>query len=397
MDYMALNSRRRLWFHVVMTASSPRGRSRRDTGAPTLRLDGLRLSSDTPPLNVTVHEGECLALLALSERENGLSRFADVLSGRALPADGRVFVAEKDVTALLPAARGGAAVVGRHTPLFGHMTVRDNIGFPFRAKGLSRAAARQAAVHHLALLGLERHADAFPADLAPDIRIRVAFARALATDPAVIVLNDVFAGLDGEMRRDLRQRLDRLRRARMLTLLLLTRDREEALTAARRIGVLADGVLLQLGDAGTLIERPACPRVAVAMGDANLLVGAVMALEDDVARVRLACGAEMEALADPDLEEGDLVDLCVRPDQISPLFLRGQTNEEAESALGATLTDIIHLGDVVQLRFRLAEGTEINVHRPPASIPGLAKPGADALLAWQPMNAMAFPTGTNQE
>lgn len=362
--------------------------------SPTLVLEGLVCSSNGPRLDLVLRAGECVALLDLDDGPQGLAPLAETLAGHTSPAAGRIVVNSVDVT-VGEIGRRGLATVGRRDPLFPPLTVRENVAFPARARGASATEASRSASEWLALLGLESIADRRPEALGSGERIRTAIARALASNPSALVLDDIFVGLDGETRRDLHHRLARLRLARGLTLLLITRDRADALTGANRIGVVAEGSLLQLADAGTLIERPHCARVATAMGDANVLIGLILSLDDDIAQVRLAAGGVAEAMADPDLREGDLVELCVRPAQIAPMFPRGATRDD-DDGLPATLQDIAHLGDVLRLRFRLEDGSDLIVHRPPGSLPPGVVAGRPARLAWRPGGALAFPSTTKQ-
>lgn len=363
---------------------------------PALVLAEVSPRKNGPSVSLSVGEGECIALLTLSGDGEDLRLLSDTLTGFHPAAKGTVTVAGQDVTARAPGRRG-LAVAGPRDGLFDHLTVRENVAFPLKARRVPAADVVRLTGEKLALLGLEAVADQKPAGLSDGLRVRTALARALATDPACLILEDVFSGLGSETRRDLHQRLARLRRARGVSLLLLTRDRQDALAAASRIGVMADGALLQLDTAAMLTERPASARVAEVMGDACVLVGITLAVEDDIARVRLACGGEMEAVADPDLMPGDLTDLCIRPGQIAPMFRRGRpAPEDEEGTLSATLVEILYPGEFIALRFRLADGTEIMVHRPPGSLPPRTAPGQSALLAWNPGSAVAFPSGGKQ-
>ena len=355
----------------------------------TFLADAISLQPALPPLSFALYAGECLALLFLDDTENALQLLADILAGHRRPTAGRLVVGEEEITSRPSGARS-LVVVGPRDGLFEHLSVRDNVAFPLRARRRPAQEITHRVEQMLALLGLDKWAYRRPAALKPADRIRVAVARALTTDPAVIVLEDIFSGLDSEARSGLHNRLSRLQRARNISMLLLTRDRGDAVTGAHRIGVVAQGHLLQTGTASQLIERPASARVAVAMADANVLVGMALDIEDDIVRARLACGGEMEALADADIEVNDVVDLCIRPNQIAPMMSRGALPDETEGSLPATLTDIRNVGDLLTLRFRLADGTEVTVHRPPGSLPPGTAPGQTALLAWRPSAALAF-------
>ncbi|MBB3883047.1 ABC transporter ATP-binding protein [Acetobacter oeni] len=345
------------------------------------------------PLTFSMHRGECLALFDLSDPARAPGLLTDMLAGYLPLLSGQITVAGKDITARPPGKRS-IGIVSHREVLFDHLTVRENVAFSLRVRRVAPSDLRRLTNEHLALLGLDSLADLFPPALSDGQYIRTSLARVLASDPAIIVLDNIFAGLNAETRRDIHLRLTRLRRARALSLLLITRDRSDALTAALRIGVVADGAMLQLGTASDLIERPVSSRIARSMGNANSLVGIVLSVEDDIARVRLACGGEMEAIADPALKGGNLTDLCVRPGQIAPLFQRGRdaSPEESHGYLSASLLEAVHLGDFIFLRFRLEDGTEMIVHRPPGGLgPGISA-GSPALLAWRAENALAFPS-----
>lgn len=362
------------------------------TPSATLSVDTINLASDRPSFSFTLHAGECLALLLLNDSAQTLGALSDILSGHRPAGNGRLTLLGQDISRR-PVGQRGLAVVGARDPLFEHLSVRNNLAFPLRARKLPQDQATHKIAQLLALLGLELQADALPSALTVSERLRAQLARALATDPAVIILEDIFAGLDSETRTDIHQRLIRLQRARETSFLLLTRDRSDALTAASCIGIIADGALLQIGSATELMERPVSARVAAAMTDANILTGLAITVEDDIVQTRLACGGTMEALAEGDVAEDDLVELCIRPGKIALMFPRGATSTDgAEGSLPATLSDIRNLGDVLVLRVRLADSTEMTVHRPAGSLPPGVAVGQTVLLAWGPSAAVVFPS-----
>lgn len=358
----------------------------------TLTVDTISLTSDSPAFSFTLHTGEYLALLMLNDSGEALGTLSDILSGHRHSGNAHLTLLGQNVSRR-PAGQRGLAVVGARDPLFAHLSVRNNLAFPLRAGKRPQDQVAHKTVQLLALLGLEQQADAFPSSLTASERLRAQLARALATDPAIIILEDIFAGLDSETRADIHQRILRLRRARDTSFLLLTRDRADALTAANRIGVIADGALLQIGPATELMERPASPRLAVAMTDANRLTGLAITVEDDIVQTRLACGGTMEGLAEGDVSEGDLVELCIRPGRIALMFPRGPVNaDDTNGSLPATLSEIRNLGDLFVLRVRLADSTEVIVHRPAGSLPPGVASGQTVLLAWGPSAAVVFPS-----
>lgn len=332
-------------------------------------------------------KGSCLALLG--DRQAGGPLLLDVVAGHAAPSSGSIELAGQAVTHRSAAARP-LAIVSPRDPLFPHLSVRGNAGFPLRARRMIAGERRRRVEEALALLGLEGLAAARPAGLDPEARVRALLARALAREPQALLLDDPFALLDAQPRRRLQRALRRLVRARNLTVLLATGDRDEALLLGDEIGILQAGRLHQVGSATALLDHPADPVVAERLGDANLLTGRVVATDDEVALVRLSCGHEMEAEPGEPLQEGALCVLCVRPDRIATAFLGRPGVAPEAGSLPASLIDAIHFGDHLRLRFRLADGSEILVRRPPAALVGEMRPDRPALLAWQPHQARVF-------
>ncbi len=362
--------------------------------SPRLEVDGLRLASASAgqvsgkPFSLALAGGECVTLLATQKAD--ASSLLDMLAGHREAAAGRVRVDGDDITNKPPAQRA-VGILSDRDPLFSHLSVRNNVAFPLAVRRL-REPGRGHRVHAtLALLGLETQADRHVGRLDPPAAVRAALARVLVCDPAVLLLDDALGLLDPVQRRDMQQLIRRLARARGFGLLLATGDREEALSMGDRIGILSGPALRQLGTAAELLDRPADESVAVGFGEANSLTGHVAWIEDDIAHVRLGAGPSMDAMASDGLAAGALCVLCVRPERIAVAFVSSGTETLGRDALAATLSDVVHLGDHLRMRFRLAGGGELLVRRP-ASQP-MAGLHADrpALLAWPAMHATAFP------
>ena len=289
-------------------------------------------------------------------------------------------------------------IVSVRDPLFPHLTVRRNVEFPLLAAGVPGAERRRRVGETIALLGLDGVAAGHPRELDPEMAVRGASARAVVTEPRLLLLDDPFAPLEALPRQALQRILRRLVRARGLTALLVTGDRNEALLLGDEIGLLERGRLHQSGPARRLLDRPADATVAQRLGDANLLTGRVVRIDDEVALVRLACGHEVEAEPGEPVREAALCVLCVPPDRIATAF-PGRAGGEPGSFPGsfhgshmlpATLQEAVHFGDHLRLRFRLADGGEVLVRRPPAAVTTELHANRPALLAWQPHHARVF-------
>ena len=379
---------------------------------PCLVLDGLVPIKPAlgnpgaiPPLSLTIQTAERVALLAgratdaasqtgvdrLADVDKlaDVDRLADVIAGHARPDAGRILLDGADIT-MLPPAQRRIGVISTRDPLFGHLSVHDNVAFPLAARRLREPERGHRVRQTLALLGLEAQAAQHPAALDPAAAFRVALARILVLDPALVLLDDPLRLLDPSSRRAMHQLLRRLARARSLTLLFITRDREEALMMGDRIGILDGPHLRQIGTATELLDRPADEKVASSFGEANCLTGQVEWVEDDVARVRLSAGPSMEAMATDGLVPGALCVVCIRPERVATAFVTGASDALGDDALPATLLDVVHLGDHLRLRFRLTGGGELLVRRPASQPTSGLRADRPALLAWQPAHATAF-------
>ena len=184
--------------------------------------------------------------------------------------------------------------------------------------------------------------------------------------------------------------LRRLARARGLTLLLATADREEALMMGDRIGVLDGLKLRQLASAAELLDRPADEIVATGFGEANSLTGKVEWIEDDVTGVRLSAGTCKEAMATPSMSPRAHCAVCIRPETIALPLVSNAGTAFGVDALVGTLSNVVHLGDHLRLRFRLAGGGEVLVRRPAAQPMSGLRLDRPAELAWQAAHAVAF-------
>lgn len=372
---------------------APKQRSTRPSRPkPVLEVVGLRAAIDAPPVDLSLKPGATLTLFG--NQPAALSRLLDVLAGFLPSLGGTITVSGENVTSRPPAERR-MRIVSPRDPLFPHLDLRDNIAFSLRASRQGRTEARAAAGRMISLLGLDGIAGLRPAELSPEQSLRVRLARALVTSPDVLLLDDPLHTLDPHAARRIPILLGTLSRALNLSVIQSVSRREDALRSGGEIAVFHDNRLLQCADAARLYDRPDCVEVATLFGETNTLPGQVLDIGDDVARVHLACGGIVDAMAAENLAEGQECLVCVRPDRISPFFgAQGLgMDEEGETPVRGVLTDSTHLGDHIRMRVRCAEGTEIELRRPPLQAQKIPAPGTAVQLAWPATHATAFPPG----
>lgn len=220
------------------------------------------------PLNIDVKAGEFVTFLGPSGC--GKSTTLRILGGFESPDEGRILLNGKDVTAL-PPERRKVNMVFQDYALFPHMTVRKNVAFGLELQGMGRAQIK-ARIEELAqFLELGALLDRYPDQLSGGQRQRVALCRALAPDPALLLLDEPLGALDAKLRGQVQQELKQIQRRTDKTFFFVTHDQEEAMTMSDRIVVMNQGRVEQDGTPEELYFHPTTRFVAEFVGETNLL------------------------------------------------------------------------------------------------------------------------------
>lgn len=227
-------------------------------GRETVALDGVDL---------TIRAGEFFTLLGPSGC--GKTTLLRILAGLEEPDSGTLVIGGKDITEVPPHKRSVNTVFQSYA-LFPHLSVRDNLAFGLKMRGVS-AEQRQAKVVEIAQfikLGdlVERRVD----QLSGGQRQRIALARALICEPAVLLLDEPLSALDAGLRGQLQVELQRVQKRLGMTFVFVTHDQDEAMVMSDRIAVLDGGNIQQVGTPAEVYERPATAFVARFMGHENL-------------------------------------------------------------------------------------------------------------------------------
>jgi osmoprotectant transport system ATP-binding protein len=209
-----------------------------------------------------VEAGQMLALVG--DSGSGKTTTLKMINRLVAPDAGRVVVEGRDAAAVEPhALRRSIGYVFQGIGLFPHMTVAENVEVPLRLLGWPRERRDARVAELLALVELDPSlAGRSPAALSGGEQQRVGVARALASSPRVMLLDEPFGALDPLTRDRLQRSFDDLRRRLALTAVFVTHDMAEALILADRIGVMRDGRLVQIGTPAELARAPAADVVA---------------------------------------------------------------------------------------------------------------------------------------
>jgi iron(III) transport system ATP-binding protein len=185
---------------------------------------------------------------------------------------GTVRQAGRDISRLPPAQRD-YGIVFQSYALFPNLSVFDNVAYGLVNRRAPRAAIAARVAELLKLVGLPDAGAKYPSQLSGGQQQRIALARALATSPGLLLLDEPLSALDALERVRLRQEIRLLQQRLGVTTIMVTHDQEEALSMADRIVVMNQGAIEQVGSALEIYREPASPFVADFVGKVNVLAG----------------------------------------------------------------------------------------------------------------------------
>ena len=235
-----------------------------DLSRPELRAKTGCLAA-VRDVSFDIQSGEVFVVMGLSG--SGKSTLVRCLTRLIEPTSGEVridgeSVREMSAKRLRELRRHRVAMVFQHFGLLPHRQVLDNVAYGLEIQGQGRTERHQRATQMLELVGLNGHEHLYPEQLSGGMQQRVGLARALATDPAVLLFDEPFSALDPLIRRDMQAEVRRLHAEVGKTMVFITHDLAEALTLGDRIAVLRDGDLVQVGTPEELVGAPADDYVA---------------------------------------------------------------------------------------------------------------------------------------
>jgi len=239
-----------------------------------LRLQGIRKSFGTfqalRDIDLTIARGEFVCFLGPSGC--GKTTLLRIIAGLETQTAGRILQGERDISVLPPADRD-YGIVFQSYALFPNLSVADNVSYGLVNRRDAKASIAARVDELLKLVGLPGSGAKFPAQLSGGQQQRIALARALATAPGLLLLDEPLSALDALERVRLRQEIRSLQQKLGVTTIMVTHDQEEALSVADRIVVMNHGAIEQVGTPLEVYRDPATPFVADFVGKINVLSG----------------------------------------------------------------------------------------------------------------------------
>ena len=219
-------------------------------------------------ISLDIRKGEFICFLGPSGC--GKTTLLRIIAGLDVQTSGAVFQGGRDISRLPPALRD-YGIVFQSYALFPNLNVADNVAYGLVNRKVSRSDIRARVTELVKLVGLPGSEAKFPGQLSGGQQQRIALARALATSPGLLLLDEPLSALDALERVRLRGEIRALQQTLGVTTIMVTHDQEEALSVADRIVVMNHGVIEQVGTPMDIYREPASPFVADFIGKVNAL------------------------------------------------------------------------------------------------------------------------------
>lgn len=210
--------------------------------------------------SLTIGAGEIFVIMGLSG--SGKSTLVRLLNRLIEPTAGRILVDDIDInqlsdTEMRALRRKDISMVFQSFALMPHMTVLDNTAFGLELAGVERDERQQQAALALEQVGLAGWGASYPDELSGGMQQRVGLARALASDPSILLMDEAFSALDPIIRTEMQSELMRLQQVKRRTIVFISHDLDEAMRIGDRIAIMKDGQIVQVGTPDDILRNPA--------------------------------------------------------------------------------------------------------------------------------------------
>ncbi len=255
----------------------------------SIRIEHVRKSygdvTVVKDFSLDVADGEFVVLVGPSGC--GKSTMLKIVAGLEEASAGQVHIGARDVTDLAPGDRD-IAMVFQNYALYPHLSVRKNMAFGLRMRGMDKQAIERRVAAAAKILGLDDLLDRRPRALSGGQRQRVALGRAIVREPQAFLMDEPLSNLDAKLRVQMRAEIGGLHRRLGITTVYVTHDQIEAMTMADRIVIMRDGDIQQIADPDTMFAKPANLFVAGFIGSPGMnFLTSILTLHESRARVTL--------------------------------------------------------------------------------------------------------------
>jgi len=304
-----------------------------------------------PDLSLDIQPGEFFTLLGPSGC--GKTTLLRMIAGFNTIEGGDFFFNEKRINDINPAKRN-IGMVFQNYAIFPHLTVRKNVEFGLKNRGIARSEIHKKADEIMKLIHIEEYADRMPERLSGGQQQRVALARALVIEPDVLLMDEPLSNLDAKLRVEMRNVIKQIQNSIGITTVYVTHDQEEAMAVSDRVAVMRDGVIQHIGRPKDIYQRPSNQFVATFIGRSNIMNGRLETRDGRMfLRVTDDYAVEMTNVLPAEAYEREAV-ISARPEELI-------ISDGRAEGIHGVVRDMIFLGLNTHYYVTLDNGEEVEI------------------------------------
>ena len=306
-------------------------------------------------MDLEIEDGEFVILVGPSGC--GKSTALRMVAGLEDITEGELRIGGEVVNDRAPKDRD-VAMVFQNYALYPHMSVRDNMGFALKLRGVDNAEIDQKVQEAARILDLEQHLDRKPSQLSGGQRQRVAMGRAIVRDPAAFLMDEPLSNLDAKLRVQMRTEVSRIQQRLGTTTVYVTHDQTEAMTLGDRVAVMRTGLLQQVGSPMELYNEPVNLFVAGFIGSPamNFMPATV---EGDVVKLPIGDVRLPQQLRERiGRVDGKSLIAGIRPENFEDAALTGEARERG-SVFKANIEVLESMGSELYAHFSVSTDASI--------------------------------------
>ena len=302
-------------------------------------------------------EGTLVTLLGPSGC--GKTTILRMIAGLESPTEGDIYIKGKRVNDI-PIHKRNLGMIFQNYALFPHKTIFDNVAFGLKYRDVPKnevAGKVKKALEMVRLPGVENR---MPSQLSGGQQQRIAMARAIVIEPDVLLMDEPLSALDENLREEMRREIDNLQQLLGVTTIFVTHDQREALSMSDKILVMNEGRKQQEGSPEEVYNYPGNHFVADFLGHSNFFEGRVSEMTGDLINVQLNDGNSIQVMHPGNWQEGDLVELVVRAQNLKVIPKDATPPESSMNSFEGTIQDRSYMGGEISYFVALESGTMVH-------------------------------------
>ena len=224
-------------------------------------------------ISLTVERGQLLALLGPSGC--GKTTTLRMIAGLEIPDNGEIWIdgtiANRGNKILIPQKQRHIGMVFQDLALWPHMKVYENIEFGLSANKIPRAERKKKIEEVLNKVNMQKYSREYPGRLSGGQQQLIAIARAIVTEPKLLLMDEPLSNIDIRLREEIRQEIRRIQHETQITTVYVTHEQEDAFLLASKVAVMNEGIIAQIGTPEEIYNSPISPFIAHFIGESNMI------------------------------------------------------------------------------------------------------------------------------